>query len=211
MLNPTLHRLPPGRERGVVLMIALIVLVMMTLAGIAMIRSADTSSLIAGNIAFQQSATITSDQGVEVASAELTASAVAMRSGAALLPYDLDGTAYIGNPVAGATAGYISNGMAPALFAPAAGQTWETFWQATLVGNNLVKTLPQDPTTGNTVAYVIHRLCTTIGSVTAAGMSCLTTKTLENTLYRTHAYYRVTVRTAGPRGTVSFVQAVIVM
>lgn len=191
------------------MMIALIVLVIMTLAGIAMMRSADTTTLVAGNIAFQQSAIMSSDSGIEVATAELIASAAS--TAAPTVPYDLDGTTYAANAVPGATAGYISNGLNPAYYAPPAGTAWETFWQNTLVANNLVKTLTTDPATGNTVAYVIHRLCATTGALTASGMSCTTTKTLEDTLYRTHGYYRITVRTRGPRGTVSFVQAVVSM
>lgn len=205
----TLHRRPPGRERGVVMMIALIVLVIMTLSGIAMMRSADTTTLVAGNIAFQQSATMSSDSGVEVATAELIASAAS--TAAPTVPYDLDGATYAANAVPGATTGYISNGLNPAYYSPPAGTSWETFWQGTLVASNLVKTLATDATTGNTVAYVIHRLCTTTGALTASGMSCATTKTLEDTLYRTHGYYRITVRTSGPRGTVSFTQAVVSM
>lgn len=209
MLNSTLHRRPPGSERGIVLIIALIVLVIMTLAGISMMRSADTTNLVAGNISFQQSATMASDSGVEVATAELIASAASTAS--PTVPYDLDGITYAANAVPGATIGYISNGLNPAYYSPPAGTSWETFWQGTLVANNLVKTLATDPATGNTVAYIIHRLCTTTGALTAGGMSCATTKTLEDTLYRTHGYYRITVRTRGPHGTVSFVQAVVSM
>jgi Tfp pilus assembly protein PilX len=41
----------PARQRGVMLIIALIVLVAMTMAGIAMMRSVDTATIVAGNIA----------------------------------------------------------------------------------------------------------------------------------------------------------------
>ena len=48
-----------------VLLIALIVLVAMTLAGIGMMRSIDTGTLVAGNIGFRQAAVATRDSGVE--------------------------------------------------------------------------------------------------------------------------------------------------
>jgi Tfp pilus assembly protein PilX len=48
------HASLPSRIRGAVLFIALIVLVAMTLAGIAIMRSVDTATLIAGNLAFKQ-------------------------------------------------------------------------------------------------------------------------------------------------------------
>ena len=46
-------RLPRCRERGTIIFIALIVLVAMSLAGIALMRSVDTANLIAGNLAFK--------------------------------------------------------------------------------------------------------------------------------------------------------------
>jgi Tfp pilus assembly protein PilX len=58
-------RLAAGRQRGAILFIALIVLVAMTLAGIALMRSVDTNVLIAGNLAFRQGATAAGDYGVE--------------------------------------------------------------------------------------------------------------------------------------------------
>jgi Tfp pilus assembly protein PilX len=48
-----------------VLFIALIVLVAMTLAGIATMRSVDTATVMAGNIAFRQSAANAADQGIQ--------------------------------------------------------------------------------------------------------------------------------------------------
>jgi hypothetical protein len=43
-------------QRGVVMIIALIVLIAMSLAGVALVRSVDTTNLLAGNIAFKQGA-----------------------------------------------------------------------------------------------------------------------------------------------------------
>ena len=57
----------PSRVRGAVLFISLIVLVAMTLAGIAMMRSVDTGNLIAGNLAFEQGAMQAADRGIEQA------------------------------------------------------------------------------------------------------------------------------------------------
>ena len=56
-------------QQGVVLFIALIILVAMTLAGIALMRSVDTNVLIAGNLAFRQANTMYADTGVEAARA----------------------------------------------------------------------------------------------------------------------------------------------
>ena len=57
----------PAKQRGVVLFIALIVLVAMTLAGVAMMRSVDTNVLIAGNLASRNAAVSAGDAGIEAA------------------------------------------------------------------------------------------------------------------------------------------------
>ena len=57
----------PKREKGVVLLVALIALVAMTLAGLALMRSVDTGNVIAGNMAFRQAALQASDIGIEAA------------------------------------------------------------------------------------------------------------------------------------------------
>src|SRR5258705_7570907 len=62
-------RAPRGAQRGVVLFIALIVLVAMTLAGLAMMRSVDTNNLIAGNLAFKSAAVSAGDAAIEAARA----------------------------------------------------------------------------------------------------------------------------------------------
>lgn len=54
-------------QQGVVLFIALIALLAMSLAALALIRSVDTGGIIAGNLAFRQSATTLSDVGIEAA------------------------------------------------------------------------------------------------------------------------------------------------
>ena len=55
------------RQRGVVLFVALIVLVVMSLGGISMMRAADTGTQIAGNLAFRQSALQAAERAFEQA------------------------------------------------------------------------------------------------------------------------------------------------
>jgi type IV pilus assembly protein PilX len=54
--TPALAGNGPPSERGVVLLVALIILVALTLAGVALIRSVDTANIIAGNLSFRESA-----------------------------------------------------------------------------------------------------------------------------------------------------------
>lgn len=55
------------RQRGVVLMLALIMLVAMTLAGIALYRQLGTGLIIARNLTFARTAAVAADLGVEAA------------------------------------------------------------------------------------------------------------------------------------------------
>lgn len=64
------------QQQGVVLFIALIALVVMSLAAAALIRSVDTNATIAGNLSFRQSALIAADMGAETAMKWLENSAV---------------------------------------------------------------------------------------------------------------------------------------
>ena len=56
-----------NRQSGVVLFIALIVLVALSLAGLATMRSVDTAALVASNIGFRQAAVHSADQGIQTA------------------------------------------------------------------------------------------------------------------------------------------------
>ena len=199
-------RVAVRRERGAILFVALIVLVAMSLAGIALMRSVDTNVLIAGNLAFRQGATAGGDWGVEDARAWISGNA-------AILNQDQP---------PGATF-YWAN--------------WQQ--NLDLIGNNpdpLVadynwsSTDPRDlgfDTAGNQVKYVIHRLCDTAGapnvvqcvksslSGAGGGVPCAGCSNQiqplggGNVPPGTAVLYRITVRIAGPRNTVSFVQAVL--
>jgi Tfp pilus assembly protein PilX len=191
-----------GRQRGVVLIIALIVLVAMTLAALALVRSVDTNNIIAGNLAFQQAATHSGDSGVEAAVTWLQAN----NTGAGL---DSDIASW----------GYSANGSDPAR-SPAAGQSWDAYWAQSLTAR--VKTLSPEASTGNTVSYVIDRLCNNAGGKTA-GAACIASPIVTAATGNAEeageiqlnapsvVYYRITVRIAGPKNTVSYVQAMVSM
>jgi Tfp pilus assembly protein PilX len=53
------------RQGGVVLFIALIAMVVLTLGGLALVRSVDTTSSVAGNIAFRQASIVAVNWAVE--------------------------------------------------------------------------------------------------------------------------------------------------
>jgi len=176
----------------------------MTLSALGLMRSVFTSNRIAGNPSFQQAATQAGDVGVETAIAWLELNS----TGSTLHNHiNLGG----GNPIA-----YFATRQDPA-----ANQTWEQFWTNVLVPTGRINTLPVDAA-GNTVQFVIQRMCALPGDPTA-GIGCsivpstvgaegnskeLGTVKLESTGQN---YYRITSRIAGPRNTVSFVQAMVAL
>jgi Tfp pilus assembly protein PilX len=57
----------PARQSGAVLIIALIVLVAMTLSALSLMRSVNATNLIAGNLAFHESAVLSAESATESA------------------------------------------------------------------------------------------------------------------------------------------------
>jgi len=195
-----------GRERGVVLFITLIVLVAMLLAGLALLRSVTTSNRVAGNLAFQEAATQAADAGIETAIAWLETTL-------ATAPTQLHDHVTVGalDPV-----GYFAVRQDPDA---TTGQSWQQFWDDVLRPSGGVTVLPADAA-GNTVSFVIHRLCNQTGDP-ATGRGCATSPTtlgsdsgsrgagVVGLLTASAVYYRITTRVDGPRNTVRFVQAVV--
>jgi type IV pilus assembly protein PilX len=188
----------PRHERGIVLLVSLVVLAAMTLAAISMMRSVLTSNRVAGNLAFQQSATQSADIGIEQAIAWLEAN---------------NGTLLDANVTRSSSAlGYFASSQY------VAGQSWEAFWN---VVQGQANTLAPDAA-GNTVSFVIERLCNSAGAPTS-GIGCAVSPTTVGNQggsrgagaipfeVANQRYYRITARVTGPRNTVSFVQAVVAL
>jgi type IV pilus assembly protein PilX len=55
----------PSRERGVVLFIALIAMVILSLGGVALVRSMDAGTSVAGNLAFRQASVVAVNRAIE--------------------------------------------------------------------------------------------------------------------------------------------------
>lgn len=186
-------------QRGVTLFLALIVLVAMMLSGIALFRSVDSGIFVAGNIAMQKSATRQGDQGTETALAWLIANAASGLLHNSSVPH-----------------GYVANGLNDM---PIGIDTWAQWWDVYTIARPPVS-LPADANTGNTVSYLIQRLCIQDGApyqgaTTCAGPPLTSTEGSSNSsssiaLERpTAVYYRITSRIVGPRNTVSFIQSVV--
>jgi len=213
------HQHTPRRsaQQGIVLIMALIVLVAMTLAAIALVRSVYTANVIAGNLAFQQAATHSADAGVEAAVAWLednngkTTSSTATACTPSTLPVlACDQTTY----------GYLANRQDPDTTSQ---ESWRQFWDDHL--NSSAKSLTADGA-GNTVSYVIQRMCTLAGDAQSTGNDCTTSphasagtcaggsscdSQKDNLAGISQVYYRITVKVVGPRNTQSFTQAIVAL
>lgn len=201
------------RQKGVVLFIALIVLVAMTIAGIALVRSVDTGNLVAGNMAFKQGATLAADGGTEAAISWLT-------------PLNGSVTLYTND----ATKGYYAtsqdtldptNSHASATV-PAV--DWDDNNCSGLSFSVCVKPAPSITIGDNTVSYIVNRLCATETDPNSTDNTCATYQTSSSTSPKRGElkygddkrfeplpgpYYRIVSRVKGPRNTVSFVETMI--
>lgn len=197
-----------GTQKGVVLFIALIVLVAMTLAGIALVRSVDTANVIAGNFAFKQATLQAGDIGVEAAVAELP---------------NIIATSLESNltPVGGTNPNYWYYATRRELDTQGVPTTKEygaTGTATAINWNNLPVAVASTLAGNNEVRVVIDRLCQGPAPVTDLQGKCFADAPLGGGSKKaggvvfsgtTTVYYRVTVRVSGPRNTVSMVQAIL--
>ena len=188
-----------SNQQGVVLFVALIVLVIMALTGIAMIRQSGTGLSIAGNAGFRQNAVSGADLGTERA-------VVWIRANITGNVLDNDNTAI----------GYFSDwGNADAR--RKAGDPTAYDW-------SLSQLAAADDGTGNQVNYVIERLCLNPNaSKDAVNQHCVQTEVTEGSDKSgtcdnypkscppppKFVQYRVSSRVLGPRNTVSYIQVML--
>jgi type IV pilus assembly protein PilX len=188
------------RERGTVLFVALIVLVAMMLASIALVRSVDTTNVIAGNLTFKQATVQAGDLGVEAAVAAIP---------------DIVATTFETNSQTSSYWYYATmratdvHGVPTTQEAGAAGTPTPIDWNAVPV---------TAAAAGNSVRIVIERLCTGPAPVAQPEIQCFFegdavggSKAIGRPVFTTidAIFYRVTAQVTGPRNTVSFVQAIV--
>lgn len=206
--KPHFERVRMLKQRGLVLFFALIALLVLSLAAVALIRSVDTSTIIAGNLAFKQSATTSGDAGVESAINWLRAA-----DAANVALNVLNNPAHAFN-VTNAASGYYSNAdPALSLFADA---TW-----------NAITAIPEvTDNSGNRIRYIIQRMCRNANTPIQTA-DCLFSGAIVDTggqniplpqeicsgdgcpVAGQSPQIRITARTQGPKNTVSYVQAFV--
>ena len=190
--------------------IALLVMVALSLAGIALIRSADTATVVSGNLAFKQAAVYAIDRSVEQA---IDALFNPVADPALSAPVIVDKQADL------AAENYFACVQAPGggcLPANAPIPEIPTVLTTSALAKTLTRVVPDDGAS-NVGYYVIERMCASAGP--PIGSNCnLSSQALgadagtqhyEGLVRPGDAYYRVTVRVEGPRNTVAYAQAIL--
>lgn len=206
------------REQGFTLFIALTMLALMTIIGVALVRAVDTTNEVADNIGFVQSTLISTESGLEAATQWLVNNSNLLSDG------NREDEGYYVTDVDRATA--LAGGQVDYTGSATPGDSNDDVdWEGVGNGIHKAKKLPGLDGAGNQVAYIIHRLCDSGGSPGTPGIGCARMETASSlggsksgisygsTVLkgRTRIYYRITVRAKGPRNTASYTQSTIVL
>ena len=185
------------RQRGLVVFVALIAVVMLSLAAVALLRSVHTSPLVVGNLAFRSAAMSMSTSAVETAVFDMfppTATIADLRN------HDLNRNYYAtlqpGENALGVPAALQSVGAYPGSF----------------------KVLTD--TSGNSARYVVERMCLAGAlGLPANGNLCEMIPPKQSSAGQGDEiediglprvpFYRMTVRIDGPNNSVTFAQAML--
>lgn len=204
---------PRMQQAGAGLVVALIMLIVMSMAAVAMVRAIGTGLLVAGNFSFRQQALLAADAGSEAAISWLTPLASfpglyadnTAQGYYASLPADLD-IADSGRDKAKVLIDWDSN---------------QCNGRTGFICQSAAAALASDAA-GNSIRYTIHRLCKLAGSPQDAANSCLLYQPSSSAskgavsygqakrfAASTGVYYRITTRVNGPRNTVVYTQTIV--
>ncbi len=200
-----------SRQRGVVLFMTLMVLVIMSITGLALLRGVDSSTLVANNVGYKEAALIAADKGVKDAANALSGGTFSLIANTAASGY------YASPPAAIDWTGKAT----PAV------STDDVDWGATSASSTIrASAWSAADSAGNKYSYIIHRLCDGPGASTGTGISCATSTSSTAAVGSTHTgsaygaapltvttqvYYRITVKVLGPKNTTSYSQAYLLI
>lgn len=192
------------RERGIVVFVALIAMVVLSLAAVALIRAVDTNISVAGSLAFRQAANALINSAVEKATADIFVTQLITDTTNDDLNHNYYATIQAGEKSNGVPAVLQGNSPSPTLY-PATFQT---------IADNAARTDSQ-----NQARWVIERLCSVTGDPLINIGKCdvmvpkvspgKTTMKGGGPPTPPQPMYRVTIRVDGPGNTVAYAQAML--
>lgn len=195
-------------QRGVALVIALIMLSAMMMAGIALFRKISAGSMIAGNLTFTSSAISAAELGSEAGRTWLTSQTASGLYGAAAGYFPA--SCYTNNTHITTDVNCNSGGAT-------------TFDPSTFDWASFSTLATADDGAGNEIRYVVHRLCRMTGELDKIGQECVVSQVNTggsgghtSVTYGTQAlasimkpYYRITTRVRGPRNSLAYTQVTL--
>jgi type IV pilus assembly protein PilX len=188
-----------SHQQGIILLLALIVLIAMSLAGVALVRSVDTANVAAGNLGFRQTTLNETDVGIETA-------LVLFRPGQPLA-----------DPALILTTMNNRNYSAQMLPADARGIPTALLTQGTF-DSTFTAARPTATTGANPsqIRYVIDRLCLNVGPVDPDTCRLTSLSPADASVDTRNEYglssaplYRITARVDGPKNTTTYSQVII--
>jgi type IV pilus assembly protein PilX len=196
MMNRVHFASAARRQRGVVLIFSLIVLLILAIGAVALLRSVNSSLLGAGNLAFHRDLVNQAEQAISTVMTEFKTN---------------------GAPLLGATTADLpaANYVSTALPTNAQGVPVVLLSNNNAVFNAVASSANDIPgaTPDVTIRYVIDRLCTNTGAASSANCAQSTGSINSGTVNQntglpapSATIYRVSVRVNGPRGTQAFLQ-----
>ncbi|WP_029147767.1 hypothetical protein [Methylophilus sp. 5] len=218
-------RKPRVYQRGIVLFFALLALAVMSIAAVALIRSVDTNALLSGNMVFRQSASVASNVALEGIAQNIAQSVTLTAS----LSH---------HPAQGYYANCSQFDNQPDALVCDASQLTNMAWSdgnsslapSQTDGNDEIRNGIDRQ--GNEIRYVVERMCNYSNAEINAGSAmndasrCMMASSPSNGENCSHntanielfkrctassdsPLYRVTLRIAGPKNTVTFMQSFI--
>jgi type IV pilus assembly protein PilX len=200
----------PKKQQGVVLVILLIALVAISLAGVALLRTVDTSNVVSGNIAFNEAALQLSDVGAELAYTDINSNLYNIFTNSAI-PVCLSDVTLCPKNTAGQSyfyPNYFSISTTTKLPISSSGA-------ALAMSDPVSVSLPGDTTPSYSIQYIIERMC--IGTASTQEVATFTkcravpdysggvlmpiNTSASGLPSYGKLFFRITVQVSGPRNT----------
>jgi type IV pilus assembly protein PilX len=212
-ISPTGQR----RQHGMSLFVVLIALVLLSLGAVGLIRMVDTGALIAGNLSFKQSTTLSADNATERAITWLETN----YAGSALFNDDANRGYYASAPNRLDISGNIADPARTLI-------DWDSnncAYAAAASHSACIQPVLDSQTGGITTRFLITRMCSSAGDPDTAGNNCARPvaseidvpsergKVVYGSVRRTAVlngpYFRIVVRAEGPRKTISLTESYV--
>lgn len=197
-------------QRGAILLISLIVLVAMTMAGLALVKSVNEGNAVAGNLAFRMGVSAGAERAFAAANTWLLSQAVA---NVTALDSDIPASGYYSTMQSTIT-DYTDPDQVD----------WEGTNSSVSMDPFVVNSGTAD-SMGNRYFYFVSRMCQATGSITGTNQACISelvtpdNNSKQSPTYKSgklgsttqQPYYRITVRVVGPHNATSYHQAYVLL